>query len=390
MSEEEKDSRRLNRLVECCVLVALLVLGLISPVAAHGRATESSFPPATAQAPRGQTTQDYNHRLQQLLQRDQVSNLGSETGDYQIGAEDLLQISVLEAPELSRTVRVSEDGEISLPLLGTVQAAGLTSRGLEAVLENLLRRNYMKNPQVSVFVQEMRSHPVSVFGAVAKPGVFQIRQARTLIEVLSMAQGLAADAGDTVIVMRRAGDPADLRSQESKVTTTTEAEPKATSAEPSSLDEVASRPDSIEISLKQLLDSGDPRYNVLVYPGDVVKVNRAGIVYVVGDVRKPGGFLLKTNESISVLQALALAEGPTPTAEGKHARLILPGEPRGSRTQVAINLNKILDGKAPDRELQPNDILFVPNSSRKSVWHGFATSTGGIVMAVAGASVYRW
>ena len=379
------------------VLVLVLAgLGFALPLFAQQRAPGGAASTPSTQSFRGETTQDYNQRINQLLGKSGNLGLDSATGDYRIGSEDLLQISVLEAPDLSRTVRVSADGEISLPLLGAVQAAGLTSQGLQAVLENLLRRTYMKNPQVSVFVQEMRSHPVSVFGAVEKPGVFQISGPKTLIEVLSMAQGLAVDAGDTVIVMRQAGDPASPTvspSQESKFTAATEAQLKTKSAKTGSfspVNDVAPGPRSIKISLKSLLDSGDSRYNVLVYPGDVVKVTRAGIVYVVGEVRRPGGFPLKTNENIYVLQALALAEGLTPTAEGKHARIILASGANGSRTEEAINLDNILKGKAADRLLKPNDILFVPNSSRKAALHGFAQSTGGIVMAVAGASVYRW
>jgi polysaccharide export outer membrane protein len=378
--------------------IALLVaatLGVPPSLAAQQSARTKGSTAPSAGSYRGVTTQAYNQKIDQLLRQRGNVALDS-TGDYRIGPGDLLEISVLEAPDLDRTVRVSADGEISLPLIGTVQAAGLTSRGLQAVLANLLQHSYMKNPQVSVFVKEMRSHPVSVFGAVEQPGVYQIREPRTLIEVLSMAHGLAVDAGDTVIVMRHAGDPvspaaAPAAGSGAAATSQAPLMPASQKSDPASPpDQLASGPSSVKISLKRLLDSGSARYNVLVYPGDVVKVTRAGVVYVVGDVRRPGGFLLKTNENISVLQALALAEGLTPTAEGKHARLILPAGASGSRTQVMINLNKILDGKAPDRMLQANDILFVPNSSRKSVLHGFAQSTGGILMAVAGASVYRW
>lgn len=388
---QRKGAGHIGWIALCLVLATL---GLSAPVAARQSAAAKPSPSSPAQSSRDVTTQDYNRRIEQLL-RSNGGLAGNSVGNYQIGPEDLLQISVLEAPDLSRTLRVSEDGEISLPLLGTVRAAGLTSRELQTVLETLLRRTYMKNPHVSVFVQEMRSHPVSVFGAVEKPGVFQIRGPKTLIEVLSMAQGLAADAGDSVIVMRHAGDPvsaAASMSPESGSTPTAAAHLKATSAKtdsPGPLDEVASGPGSIKISLKQLLDSGDSRYNVLVYPGDVVKVTRAGIVYVVGDVRKPGGFLLKTNENISVLQALALAEGLAPTAQGKQARIII-SEPNGTRKEVAINLNKVLEGKAPDPVLHSRDILFVPNSTRKAAVHAFYRTAEGIAAAVSGAAVYRW
>jgi polysaccharide export outer membrane protein len=378
-------------------LAALAMLGLSMPLAAQQNAQAKPASSAAAPSSRGETTQDYNLKIRQMLHRTGVSSLNPGVGDYQIGPEDLLQISVLEAPDLNRTVRVSDDGEISLPLLGVVQAAGLTSRGLEAVLENLLRHTYMKNPHVSVFVEEMKSHPVSVFGAVEKPGVYQIRDAKTLIEVLSMAQGLATDAGDTVIVMRHPGDPgyppSATDAATGSATTTVPRFVEAASSDPAPSAMATDEPSgvqSIEISLKELLDSRNPRYNVLVYPGDVVKVTRAGIVYVVGEVRRPGGFLLKTNENISVLQALALAEGLTPTAQGKHARIISADGPNGSRREIAINLDKILKGKEPDLLLHSRDILFIPNSARKSAFRAIYGSAAGVIPAISGASVYRW
>lgn len=379
-------------------VLILAVLGSSLPLPAQQSAAAKSTSSPAEQSFHGKTTQAYNQRIDQLLRQGGNFGFNPTVGDYRIGPEDLLQISVLEAPDLSRTVRVSADGEISLPLLGSVQAAGLTSRGLQGVLENLLRHTYMKHPQVSVFVKQMRSHPVSVFGAVEKPGVFQIRGPKTLIEVLSMAQGLAVDAGDSVIVMRHAGDPerpgaSDSTSAEPDLTTAIQAHLKSTSVHtgpPDTFEEIATGPSSVKISLKRLLDSGDARYNVLVYPGDVVKVTRAGIVYVVGDVRRPGGFLLKTNEDISVLQALALAEGMTPTAQGKHARIILANGPNGSQRAVPINLNKILKGKAPDPLLHSKDILFIPNSTRKSAFRAIYSGAAGVIPAISGASVYRW
>lgn len=379
------------------MFAVLAGLGLSAALSARRQSPAISGRPLAAQSSfRGETTRDYNRRIQQLLGQPGTRGSSVYGSDYQIGPEDLLEISVLEAPELNRTVRVSADGEISVALLGTVRAAGLTSRELEVVLETLLRRSYMKAPHVSVFVQEMRSHPVSVFGAVEKPGVFQIRGPKTLIEVLSMAQGLAADAGDTVIVMRHAGDPAALAAGASpgaKSAAATDPPPPVAPAEPGQRRVAAgdaSDTRSIEINLKDLLDSSSPRYNVLVYPGDDVKVTRAGIVYVVGEVRKPGGFLLKTNENISVLQALALAEGLTPDAAGKHARIVMTSGMNGSRKEIALDLDRILAGKAPDPSLHPRDILFVPSSSRKATVHAVYRSAEGIAAAVSGAAVYRW
>ena len=312
------------------IVFLYMTMGLSLPIAAQeGTTVREGSPSAGQGSPHDGTSPDYNRRIAQLAAEPKTADPISARGDYQIGPEDLLEISVLEAPDLNRTVRVSDDGTISLALLGSLQAAGMSTRELQNDLQDRLRRTYMKDPQVSVFVQEMRSHPVSVFGAVEKPGVYQIRYGKPLIEILSMAQGLANDAGDTVVVMRHQGsDPAPtLASLSGNAPASITDEPAGIaipSKDPTGL-ALAESPDreSISIHLKDLLDSGDPRSNVLVFPGDLVKVSRAGIVYVVGQVHKPGGFVLKTNENISVLQAVALAEGVTPNAKGKEARIFV-------------------------------------------------------------------
>jgi polysaccharide biosynthesis/export protein len=379
-------------------LLVLATLGLSVPLKAQQSAPSNPDSSSEDSSSSAGKPQDYNERIAQLARSANGPGASSYVGDYQIGPEDLLEISVLEAPDLSRTVRVSDDGAISLPLLGSIDAAGLSTRELEAVLKDLLRRTYMKDPQVSVFVQEMRSHPVSVFGAVEKPGVYQIRDAKTLIEILSMAQGLADDAGDMVIVVRHGGDSADaarpiLLNAHSAVPIGAPSRDNAISEtnSPSQGTDGPSSANSISINLKDLLDSSNPHSNVLVYPGDAVKVTRAGIVYVVGEVHKPGGFVLKTNENVSVLQAVALAEGTTPTSNTKQARIILAGGGDGSRPEIPINLDKILAGQAPDPLLKPDDVLFIPNSSGKAALHGLAQSSTAIMAAVSGAAVYsRW
>ncbi len=341
----------------------------------------------------GESTQDYNQRIAGLAKETEAPEVNFQRGDYQIGPEDLLEISVLEAPDLNRTVRVSDDGAISLALLGPVQAAGLSTRELQADVQDRLRQTYMKDPQVSVFVQEMRSHPVSVFGAVEKPGVYQIRYAKTLVEVLSMAQGLANDAGDTVIVVRHQGaaaDPPLASAFGNSLNVATDHTSEIAMSVPGPATGATSSTESITVSLKDLLDSSNPRSDVLVYPGDLVKVARAGIVYVLGQVHKPGGFLLKTNENISVLQAIALAEGVTPNSKGKEARIFLAGGSNESRKEIAINLDKIMAGKAPAPLLKPDDVLFVPNSAGKETLHVLEQSTAGIVGALGGAAIYRW
>ncbi|PYT38620.1 MAG: hypothetical protein DMG47_22790 [Acidobacteria bacterium] len=143
----------------------------------------------------------------------------------------------------------------------------------------------------------------------------------------------------------------------------------------------------MQVNLKDLLESSDSRSNPLVHPGDIVKVTRAGVVYVIGEVRKPGGFVLKSNEKISVLQALALSEGLTPTASKGAARIIRTDQQSGERKETPINLGKILAGKAPDPFLGPKDIVFVPNSAAKT------TMTRGVEAAaqtLTGLLIFHW
>src|SRR5487761_311989 len=373
----------LRRFGTACAVSLLIMAGSCSLRAVEGRpATQSpqtSFP--------ADSTQNYNQQLQELLRVHAATGRIASASDYRIGAEDLLEISVYDAPDLDRTVRVSADGRISLPLVGDIETTGFTTRELEAKIESLLRRGYMTNPHVSVFLREVRSHPIAVFGAVEKPGVFQVRGAKSLIEVLSMAQGLADDAGDSVIVMRHGGlsSPAAAGSPDPQPAAATDM-PRESAKQglfPSSAT-TEFQAGSVDIKLKGLLGSGDARYNVMVYPGDVVKVPRAGTVYVVGEVKKPGGFVLKTDENISVLQALALAEGLTRTSAVKHARIIRTDEATGERSEMQINLGRILAGKVPDPVLRPNDVVFVPDSASKTALYRGAEAAlsiaGGVIV----------
>ena len=342
---------------------------------------------------RGETTQEFNRRLEESRKTLSLALPEPAEDESRIGPDDLLQITVFEAPDLNRTLRVSANGEISLQLLGPVKAGGLTPRQLELVLQELLRRTYMKDPRVGVFVQELQSHPVSVVGAVKRPGVFQIRGTKTVLELLSMAEGLADDAGDTVLVMRGASttgsvgrDNAEPESQKGGQVSTTP-DDAALASGPSAPTKQERAGEIVEVNLKSLLESDDPAFNIPVHPGDIVKVTRAGIVYVVGEVKKPGGFVLRSNENITVLQALALAEGLTRTSLKSQARIIRTDQSTNKRTEIPVDLGKILASKASDPLLQPKDIIFVPDSSAKSAFYRGAEA---VVSTATGVAVYRW
>jgi polysaccharide export outer membrane protein len=358
-----------------------------------------------------ESTEDYNRKLERLKEQF-AETREHQTGDYRIGPQDLLDINIFEAPELNRTVRVSENGEVSLPLLGGIHVVRLTARELENSLATRLRE-FLKDPHVSVMVTAIESHPVSVIGEVNKPGVFQVRGSKTLLEMLSMAQGLAPDAGDEVLVMRNAGynrgqDGSGQATQAGSGETGSKdtdgiksgAAPddrgrdgalknNATASIAGTNDAAADRSqqgDTLAVNLRHLLNSRDPGLNVPIYAGDIVKVTRAGIVYVVGAVRKPGGFTVKGNEQMSLLKAIALAEGLSSTSSKGHTRIIRTDEGSGKRSEIPVELGKILDGKAPDMNLQAADIVFVPNSTGKTV---LFRSTDAIINTASGVAIFH-
>ena len=359
-----------------------------------------------------ESTEDYNRKLEKL-RKQFAETRERQTGDYRIGPQDLLDINIFEAPELNRTVRVSENGEVSLPLLGGIHVVRLTARELENTLTAKLRE-FLKDPHVSVMVTAIESHPVSVIGEVNKPGVFQVRGSKTLLEMLSMAQGLAPDAGDEVLVMRNAGynrgqddgaqtaragsgereskDTDGIKSGTSSVDSGNNDALKknATSSMDATNDGGTKQGqqggETIAINLRHLLNSRAPRFNVPIYAGDIVKVTRAGIVYVVGAVKKPGGFTVKGNEQMSLLKAIALAEGLSSTSSKGHTRIIRTDEGSGKRSEIPVELGKILDGKAPDMNLQAADIVFVPSSMGKTV---LFRSTDAVVNTATGLAIFH-
>ncbi len=341
-----------------------------------------------------ESTEDWNRRIRELMaSADSTGKMGPR--EYTIGPDDVLDINVFEAQELNRQVRVSANGEISFPLLGAVPAAGLTPRELEKSLEELLRQKYMKDPHIGVFVREMQSHAVSVVGAVRKPGTFQISSGKSLLEILSLAEGLAEDAGEEVTILRGAAlnnPPVPLSEKANDVPASPPATrsqlPETPQAADAGTDKISAVSQNVvQVNLKDLLDSTDPTHNPLVYPGDIVKVSRAGIVYVMGAVQRPGGFAMKMNERISVLQALALSEGLTKTAAKSNARIIRTNERSGKRTETPIDLGKILSGKSPDPMLGPRDIVFVPDSAAKTA---LTRGTEVAAQTLAGILIFHW
>ena len=265
---------------------------------------------------------------------------------YILGPDDKILIRALYAEEISeKPVMIGTNGYISLPMAGRLRASGLTVEQLETEIVSRLKP-YMQDPQISVSVVEFRSQPVSVLGAVANSGVVQLRGHKTLFEVISEAGGLKNEAGNTIKITRRKEfGPIPLASAV---------------ADRSGQFSVA------EVSVKSVMEARNPQENIEVKPKDVVSIPRAELIYVIGSVKRAGGFVLNEREHISVLQALSMAEGLDRVASGGNARILRSSDGASTRTEIPVDVNKILAGKTSDVPMLANDILFIPNSAAKS------------------------
>jgi polysaccharide biosynthesis/export protein len=263
-----------------------------------------------------------------------------------IGPGDEVELTVYGAPDLSQHTRVNADGNISMPLIGYVRMAGLSSSEAEAAIETQLRQNNVVNdPQVSVYVKEYTGSGISVAGEVAKPGFYSALGPHRLFDVLQAAGGPTDKAANKVVISHR--------DQKDATTLYISKDPAEMAAS-----------------------------NVDLQPGDTVVVPKAGIVYVLGEVTRPGGYVLNSTGGITVLQVVAVAGGPTHVASAGKTRLLRRTE-NGFQEQ-SVDLKKLLRGKAHDVSVQDQDILFIPSSTIKT-----AMNAGALLATVSTAAIYH-
>jgi polysaccharide export outer membrane protein len=335
---------------------------MLSLLAASAAFSQQQKPP---ESPKSLEVTEANERIAQLAFASTVKQ-----GDYIIGSGDLLTIEVFDVPELSREVRVNETGYISLPLLPVkVQVAGLTSFQLQDKIAELLQANGLVSaPQVTVSLKEQHSQPITVTGAVRTPIVIQAIRQTTLLQALSQAGGIAGDAGNVVIVTRPNVSSPESQNADSARDAGTEGKDHQT----------------FTISMSDLVDSGDSRFDIQVVGGDVISVPRAGIIYVVGAVNHPGGFVIQNDpDRMTALKMLSLAGGTTTTAKGKDAVILRKNPGTGKRDQMPLDLSKVLKLKSEDVTLQASDILFVPDSTGKKALHRAGDVAVGLAASVA-------
>ncbi len=248
---------------------------------------------------------------------------------YNIGAKDLITITVFDVPDLNTTVRIAEDGSITLPLLGRVEVDGLTRLQLEKKLAGLLEEKYLKNAQVTVFIKEYQSKTVSIIGAVAKPGNYELIGKQTLLQVISSAGGLSDSASDRIIIIRNYKD---------------------------------GKSKSLTIPLEDLMVKGDARFNIPLSAGDIVNVpgERFIDVYVFGQVKNPGHIKVKRSGAITLLMVIAQAGGFDDRA--RKSAVTVTRRIDGKETKTRVNVKKIIGGEIPDFILESGDIVHVPES----------------------------
>jgi polysaccharide export outer membrane protein len=285
-----------------------------------------------------------------------VSSITTSTGPVsgpvahplQVSTGDLLDVNVFDTPEFSAKLRVDEHGMVTLPLGGVLSVSGLTAEQVGAAIEARFREtDILKDPHVSVTVLEFATQGVTVLGEVKNPGVYPLLGGHEVLDLISAAGGLTTSAGRTVTVTHRddAGHP-------------------------------------VTVSLDTKLGN-DAAFSVDIRPGDTVVVSHAGTIYVLGDVGKPGGFLIANNDRLTVLQAIALAQGTNHTASLNNTKLIR--KTSNGHEELPIPLKKILADQVPDQLLADGDILFVPISGVKST----LVQVESILPSAAGAAVYH-
>ena len=246
--------------------------------------------------------------------------------EYRIGSRDLLEITVFNLPELNQTVRVSEDGSITLSLLGKVEVAGLTAQDLEKRLAGLLDQQYTKNARVTVFIKEFQK--VAVLGAVGRPGMYELVGPTTILQIISQAGGLTAQAMNEIYILRQGKDATKTR---------------------------------IAIDLEELT-KGNHELDILLQPKDevIVPIDQIRNVFVYGEVRNPGTISFLQSKRITLLQAIAQAGGPTEWAKKSRVVIKRKDKKTGKEMKIPVNLKKLISGKTSDIMLEEGDVVIVP------------------------------
>lgn len=336
-------------------LLVLVGSGLLSLLC-----TRSVLAQASIASPQGAHTQAESRAPLSAVVKPQSGSAGNPAqalaSQLVIGPGDLLETSIFGVDYACGTnkqssdspgcqVRVSDSGDITLPLIGLVKVAGLTvEQAEELVARRLVEGRFYKDPQVTIVQKEYSTQGVSVLGEVQKPGIYPLLGPHTLLEAISAAGGTTVKAGNDVLIQHS---------------------------------DNGNKPEHVQLNQPAASET-------LMRPGDTILVSKAGIVYVVGDVRQPSGVVMESS-GLTVLQAMAMVQGPNSTANLDKSKLIRT-TPQGGKQEIPIPVQKILSRKAEDVQLQPADILFIPTNAAKSAGR---RGLEAILQTATGVAIYR-
>ncbi len=298
------------------------------------------------------------------------------TEDYKIGARDVIEINIADAPELSGIFAVSSKGTIPMAFLNTLEVKGKTIYEVADLVAAGLRGRYLKNPRVTVTVKEFNSRSFFVMGAVSRPGVYLIESRASLHTLLILAGGLASTHGSTAFVFRKIKpDTANAIVQQ----TSAQTDPQTAEASKQPLPEF----EYFQININNFL-KGELKDNFDLLPGDVVNVPIADVFFIAGEVEAPGDFTLKPGTTVR--QAIGLARGFKNVAAKDRGFIVREDPITGKREEIKVDLGAIMDGKKPDVPLLANDMIIVPHSKAKA-FGGAILNAFGMGMATRGVPV---
>ena len=267
---------------------------------------------------------------------------------YTLGPNDQIMIRATEVEEISeKPFRIEEDGFVNLPLVGRLQASGLTVRDFEKLLVDALKK-FVIEPRVLINVVQYRSAPVFFVGSFQKPGIYPLQGRRTLVEMLTAIGGLSPQASRRLKVTRR--------SESGKLQL------------PNVYEDPEGKYTSVEISMGSLRENVNPAEDIVLEPFDVITVERAELIYVTGEVGRKGGIELGERESMSILQVLTMSGGANNGADLRKTRILRPVLDTSRRAEIQVDVTRILDGKDSDLPLLANDVLYVPRDRKSGVW----------------------
>lgn len=314
------------------------------------------FLSACSSGKKAMTLEQFNERSKASVQQeinDQIRSAavfdGSDTSDklYRLGTGDLVEVTVFRAEKFNTTARINGNGDLFLPLVGMINVSERTISEAESILVGLLAKDYINNPQVSIFVKEYRSQEITVMGAVSNPNVYNVKRSRSVVEMLSLAGGVSGDAADTIRV-------------------STQAKQEGSSS-------LVKK--NYVLSINGLLNDREALSNIRLNGGDAIFVPEAGVVYVEGAVNKPGAY--KMTGDVSVLQALSLAGGAK--WESNQSRVRVVRELQGTASAVEVDINGVRNQKTEDLILEDGDIVIVEHGVVKTLFSSFLKGVRSIV-----------